>query len=45
MSVIKIDGDIGRWGAVSSQYIKEQLDAKSGDITIEINSPGGSVME
>ena len=44
MQVIKIDGEIGRWD-MSSQCVKDQLDTMSGDVTIEINSPGGSAFE
>lgn len=41
---IKIDGEIGYWG-VTARDIKRELDNASGDITIEISSPGGSVYE
>lgn len=44
MLVIKIDDEIGYWG-ISSRDIKEKLAEATGDITIEINSPGGSVIE
>ena len=44
MKIIKINGEIGRWG-VSSRFVEDELEMMSGDITIEINSPGGSVFE
>lgn len=44
MSVIKIDDEIGYWG-INSQMISRQLDEASGDITIEISSPGGAIFE
>lgn len=44
MTVIKIDSEIGYWG-ISSRDIKYQLENASGDIKVEINSPGGSVIE
>ena len=44
MQTIKIDEEIGYWG-ISAYQVKEQLENMSGDITVEINSPGGSVYE
>lgn len=44
MTTIKIDTEIGYWG-ISSRDIKRQLNEADGDIVIEINSPGGSVIE
>lgn len=44
MNIIKIDGEIGYWGA-NAQEIKRLLNEMSGDVTVEINSPGGSVFE
>jgi len=44
MAVIKINDEIGWWG-ITAKSIKEQLDDATGDITIEIASPGGSVFE
>ncbi len=43
MTIIKIDGEIG-W-SISAREIKRQLDEASGDITVEISSPGGSVYQ
>lgn len=42
--LIKIDDEIGYWG-ISARDIKRQLRDASGDIDVEINSPGGSVFE
>lgn len=44
MTIIKIDEEIGYWG-ISASVINRQLNEASGDITIEISSPGGSVYE
>lgn len=44
MTIIKIDDEIGYWG-ISASSISRQLDEASGDITIEISSPGGAVFE
>lgn len=44
MNKILIDSEIGYWG-ITAEYIKNKLDDMSGDITVEINSPGGSVFE
>ena len=44
MIIIKIDQEIGYWG-ISASQIKRELKEASGDIKIEINSPGGSVIE
>jgi len=44
MKIIKIDEEIGYWG-ISSYSIKKQLEETTGDIQVEINSPGGSVFE
>jgi len=44
MTIIKIDDEIGFWG-ISAREIKDQLSVATGDITVEINSPGGSVIE
>ncbi len=44
MNIIKIDDEIGYWG-ISAYQVKAQLENMSGDITVEINSPGGSVYE
>ncbi len=44
MNIIKIDDEIGYWG-ISAYQVKSQLENMSGDITVEINSPGGSVYE
>ena len=43
MEMIKIDGEIG-WD-ITARDFKEKLDSKSGDVTIEISSPGGSVYQ
>ena len=40
---IKIDGEIG-WD-IKAREIKGQLEESTGDITIEISSPGGSVYQ
>ncbi len=48
---IVIDGTIGKdyWGddetIISASKVRNQLKEATGDITVEINSPGGSVME
>ena len=44
MTIIKIDEEIGYWG-ISASVINRQLNEASGDITVEISSPGGSVYE
>ncbi len=44
MATIKIDDEIGYWG-INAQEISRQLDEASGDITIEISSPGGAIFE
>ena len=44
MTTIKIDEEIGYWG-ISASVINRQLNEASGDITVEISSPGGSVYE
>lgn len=44
MTIIKIDEEIGYWG-ISARDIKDKLEEATGDITIEINSPGGNVVE
>lgn len=44
MEKVLIEGEIGYWG-VSARDIKWQLNRLSGDVEIEINSPGGSVFE
>ena len=44
MTIIKIDDEIGYWG-ISASSISRQLDEASGDITIEISSPGGVIFE
>jgi len=44
MTTIKIDSEIGYWG-ISAKEVKRQLDEASGDIAIEISSPGGSVYQ
>lgn len=43
MKVIKIDGEIG-WDTVAAS-IKSELSGASGDIRVEISSPGGSVFQ
>lgn len=43
MKIIKINGEIG-WEVTASE-VKRQLDESTGDITIEISSPGGSVFQ
>lgn len=43
MTIIKINGEIG-WEVVASEFIRE-LDNTTGDIEIQISSPGGSVFE
>ena len=43
MIIIKINGEIG-WEVVASDFIRE-LDNTTGDIEIQISSPGGSVFE
>lgn len=43
MGLIKINGEIG-WEVTASD-VKRQLDEMTGDITIEISSPGGSVFQ
>jgi len=42
--LIEINDEIGYWG-ISAYQVKSQLENMSGDITVEINSPGGSVYE
>ena len=44
MTTIKIDDEIGYWG-INAQEISRQLNEASGDITIEISSPGGAIFE
>lgn len=44
MTIIKIDDEIGYWG-ISARDIKDKLAESTGNITVEINSPGGSVIE
>lgn len=44
MTIIKIDDEIGYWG-ISARDIKDQLAESTGDIKVEFNSPGGSVVE
>jgi len=43
MQIIKIDGEIG-W-SITAREFKRELEELSGDITIEISSPGGSVYQ
>jgi len=51
MSKIIIDGTIGKdyWGdddtIISAKKVRDALNEQSGDVTVEINSAGGSVME
>lgn len=44
MTVIKIDDEIGMWG-ITASMVSRQLNEASGDITVEISSPGGAVFE
>lgn len=44
MNKIIIDAEIASW-AISASLVKSQLDQMSGDVIVEINSPGGSVFE
>ena len=43
MRIIKLDGEIG-WD-ITARDFKTELDSGSGDVTIEISSPGGSVYQ
>jgi len=48
MNEILIYSDIGdsMWGdSVSAQSVKDQLDSMTGDLTVRVNSPGGSVFD
>lgn len=44
MNEILIFGNIGRW-EISASTVREQLNSMTGDVTIKIDSPGGSVFE
>lgn len=44
MNEIIIDGDIGWWG-VDASFVRNELANMSGDVTIKLDSPGGSVTE
>lgn len=44
MNEILIYGNIGRW-EISASTVREQLNSMTGDVTIKIDSPGGSVFE
>ena len=44
MDELLIYGEIGSW-AINASTVREQLNMMSGDITIRIDSPGGSVFE
>ena len=44
MNEILIFGNIGTW-EISASSIREQLNSMTGDVTIKIDSPGGSVFE
>lgn len=45
MSKIELSGTVSSWGRFSADYVKQELKKADGDITIEINSYGGSVFE
>lgn len=44
MNKILLNDEIGYWGITSSDFIS-QLNLMDGDVTIEINSPGGDVFQ
>lgn len=44
MNEIQIYGEIGFWGVTASS-VRDQLSQLNGDVTIKIDSPGGSVFE
>ncbi|UXC29220.1 ATP-dependent Clp protease proteolytic subunit [Aliarcobacter butzleri] len=44
MNEIQIDDEIASW-AISAALIKAQLSQMSGDVTVYVNSIGGSIFE
>lgn len=45
MARILIDDEISEWYGISSESINKKLNSATGDITVEISSPGGDVFE